>query len=133
MLKDQLFTIEETKLTEEKNIQFLLNLNAEHKIFRGHFPNQPVVPGVVSMQIIKESAENFLGKKLQLQKAANVKFPAVLIPENNKQLQALLKIKKPAADIYKIQAQLYSEEEIFMKIQAQYIEKCPQSGNSLSR
>jgi 3-hydroxyacyl-[acyl-carrier-protein] dehydratase len=39
-------------------------LNPKHAIFAGHFPGQPVVPGVCMLQIIKEGLEQALDKKL---------------------------------------------------------------------
>jgi len=32
-------------------------INKEHEIFKGHFPNNPVMPGVCMIQIIKELTE----------------------------------------------------------------------------
>ena len=32
-------------------------LNPQHAIYNGHFPQQPVVPGVCMLQIIKECIE----------------------------------------------------------------------------
>src|SRR4051812_1982241 len=55
--------------------------NASHEIFEGHFPGQPVVPGVCTMQIVKELMEQHTGKRLFLQQAANVKFLQLIVPD----------------------------------------------------
>jgi 3-hydroxyacyl-[acyl-carrier-protein] dehydratase len=52
--------------TEEGNINALIEINAEHNIFEGHFPGQPVVPGVCQMQMIKEILEQVLEKEIQI-------------------------------------------------------------------
>jgi 3-hydroxyacyl-[acyl-carrier-protein] dehydratase len=55
-------------------------LNPKHAIFAGHFPGQPVVPGVCMLQIIKEGLEQALDVKLFFAKAASIKFLSMLVP-----------------------------------------------------
>lgn len=56
MLIDSLFTIKEIKIAEE-SILSIVSVDAGHKIFEGHFPGQPVLPGVCQIQLIKELLE----------------------------------------------------------------------------
>jgi 3-hydroxymyristoyl/3-hydroxydecanoyl-(acyl carrier protein) dehydratase len=49
-------------------------------IFKGHFPEYPVVPGVCLMQIIKELAEKLLEKQITLKGVRGVKFLSVVKP-----------------------------------------------------
>ena len=62
MLLNDFFTIND-KVSSETEIWAELYINATHKIFEGHFPNQPVVPGVCMMQMIKEILEQVIGKE----------------------------------------------------------------------
>lgn len=55
--------------------------NAAHAIFKGHFPGQPVVPGVCMMQIVKEVLEFAMNKKIQIQQAGQVKFLQLITPD----------------------------------------------------
>ena len=48
----------------EKSFVANIILNKDHEIFKGHFPGNPVTPGVCMMQIVKELTEEFTGKKL---------------------------------------------------------------------
>lgn len=57
-----------------------LRLNKDHPVFTGHFPGQPVTPGVCMMQIIKELGEKWANTPLQLRTARNVKFMAIINP-----------------------------------------------------
>lgn len=57
-----------------------LSINANNPIFKGHFPEQPVVPGACMLQVVKEVLENALGQSLQIQKAGNLKFIAMIDP-----------------------------------------------------
>ncbi|WP_459209523.1 3-hydroxyacyl-ACP dehydratase [Aquimarina rhabdastrellae] len=66
----------------EGNIQTtVIKLNPENDVFKGHFPNKPITPGVCMLQIIKELTEERLQTSLLMTKASNVKFMAVINPE----------------------------------------------------
>ena len=89
MLKGDLYTI--TSAERENNaFQIILELNAGHKIFEGHFPGHPVLPGACMLQIVKEAAENVLQKKLHLIKASSLKFLHVINPRESPVLQLSL-------------------------------------------
>ncbi|MBQ3634936.1 MAG: hypothetical protein II951_04895 [Bacteroidales bacterium] len=36
-------------------------INPEHKVFKGHFPGKPVVPGVMSLMLMRSCAEHAAG------------------------------------------------------------------------
>src|ERR1044072_3167053 len=86
MLKDALYTIQ--KIAAENNtIEVGVVLNAAHAIFKGHFPSQPVLPGACMLQMVKEIMEIFFKKELQLTKAEDMRFSAVVNPDKNKELK----------------------------------------------
>lgn len=68
--------------TVEKDGEFTteISINKDHEIYIGHFPNMPVTPGVILMQLFKEEVEKRTKTRLQLQNAVNVKFMAVVNP-----------------------------------------------------
>ncbi len=80
MLLNNFCTVEDMQ-AGEMNISCKISFNAAHEIFKGHFPGQPVVPGVCTMQIVRELLEQQTGKKLFMQNAANVKFLQLILPE----------------------------------------------------
>jgi 3-hydroxyacyl-[acyl-carrier-protein] dehydratase len=78
-LLDNFYTLEDS-VQGEDSIQTTLRLNKDHEIFKGHFPNRPVTPGVIVMQLFKEELQRITGMSLQLQMASNVKFMSVVNP-----------------------------------------------------
>lgn len=60
---------------------YKIQIQKEHPIFDGHFPENPVTPGVCMLQIIKELSEQHTGSKLFLAKAKNIKFMSIINPE----------------------------------------------------
>ncbi len=97
-------------------VEVSLNINPKHAIFEGHFPGQPVVPGVCMLQMIKEQAEKALSKPLHLAKAAQIKYLQVLIP--NQAEEVLLKIEWK--DNLAFNAQLQSNGQIVMKMSGMF-------------
>jgi 3-hydroxyacyl-[acyl-carrier-protein] dehydratase len=86
MLKDDFFTISSIQM-ENNSYKIVLELNAIHRIFEGHFPGQPVVPGACMLQMVKEVTEIILNKKVQLTKADNLKFLQLINPNEHRILQ----------------------------------------------
>jgi 3-hydroxyacyl-[acyl-carrier-protein] dehydratase len=88
MLKDLLY-----KITSQNHhdgvIDAVLEINKEDKIFTGHFPGHPVLPGACMLQIIKEVLEDTLKASFRLKKANQIKFLAISDPSVNN----LLKLK----------------------------------------
>ena len=68
------------------------NLTMNEEFFQGHFPNNPITPGVCMMQIIKEITEGFVAKNLFLSKVSNVKFMATINPFVNPILELNLNV-----------------------------------------
>jgi 3-hydroxyacyl-[acyl-carrier-protein] dehydratase len=55
-------------------------LNKNHPIYNGHFPGNPVVPGVCLVQMLKDLVSQILGKQMMLCQAGNIKFLEVVNP-----------------------------------------------------
>lgn len=76
------------KNTAQENGKFVteIRINKNNEIYEGHFPGRPVTPGVILMQLFKEEAERQTNLNLQFQSATNVKFMAVVDPNEDKSL-----------------------------------------------
>jgi 3-hydroxyacyl-[acyl-carrier-protein] dehydratase len=60
-----------------------LRFNPDHEIFEGHFPGQPVVPGVVLIYILKDLCSKIVGSNAKLVKGTNIKFLNIIDPTQN--------------------------------------------------
>lgn len=79
-LRNDFYTVKEKKQISEKQISVVIELNQTHAIYSGHFPDQPIVPGVCQIQIVKEILEDLMGKKLKMITGDNIKFMGMIIP-----------------------------------------------------
>lgn len=82
MLQDNFYHIV-TKDLAPASARAVITIDAGHRIFDGHFPGQPVVPGVCMMQIVRELAEQGVGVPLQITTADNMKFLSILNPHEH--------------------------------------------------
>ncbi|WP_053991962.1 3-hydroxyacyl-ACP dehydratase [Mangrovimonas sp. TPBH4] len=80
MLLKDFYTVNELVVTDQ-SATAKITINKDHEVFMGHFPGNPVTPGVCMMQIIKELTEEIVGKKLFMESCSNVKFMAIINPE----------------------------------------------------
>jgi 3-hydroxyacyl-[acyl-carrier-protein] dehydratase len=119
MLLNDFFTIRDTE-SSATEIWAELIIHSGHKIFEGHFPNQPVVPGVCMMQMVKEILELVIGKETNLVQAADMKFLAVINPHENNLIQATIKYTADETGAVNVVASLYKDELIHFKFKGQF-------------
>lgn len=98
------YTVEQFVVPDTGHISAQIIIHKHHPVFRGHFPDHPVTPGVCMMQIIKELAEKWAGVPLMLKTARNVKFMAVINPEENERLDIELHIDDTVAGLLSVKS-----------------------------
>lgn len=98
-----------------------ITINKDHEIFNGHFPGNPVTPGVCMMQIIKELTEEIVGKTLFMQSSSNIKFMAIINPNKTPDLVLNLDITK-TDEGYKVKNITAFEDTVALKLTSNFIE-----------
>ena len=93
MLIEDFYTIGSV-ISEGYSLNATLKLNENHVVYQGHFPNQPVVPGVIQLQIIKELLETNLNKSLQIVHIIQAKYLRPIIPQEYPELEVNINRKK---------------------------------------
>lgn len=117
-LRNDFYTVKE-KASSDNKITAVIELNASHKIYEGHFPGQPIVPGVCQLQILKEFLEEATGKTLRAGNGDNIKFTGMIIPDKN----PLVNIEITYGDkdgMVAVDAKLFSGETIFTKYKGKF-------------
>lgn len=118
MLNNTFFSFA-TPETDGNLLKTTISLNPGHDIFKGHFPGNPIVPGVCMMQMIKEVLENQLDKKLKLVKADNIKFLSFINPNDHPQVGLEIKVSV-VEGVVKADAQLVNEGIVFLKFKGMF-------------
>ena len=60
-----------------------VELMASHPIYEGHFPQQPVVPGVCTLTIIRECLGEILSRGVSFKSIKDCKYVSALIPQED--------------------------------------------------
>jgi 3-hydroxyacyl-[acyl-carrier-protein] dehydratase len=124
MLHDDFYTIIDKEIAEVPNsgedhslrkYNFTIRLNADHPVYKGHFPGNPVVPGVCQVQIFKELASSILQTDLVIKKSDNIKFLAMIVPASSRILTVTLEIKEKEPGSRHITGVILNKEQVFLK------------------
>ena len=106
------------KEENQHGLNFLIRIHFSHSIFEGHFPEKPILPGVIMCTIIKDLISETLGIDIQLKKAKNIKFLKMITPDKNNLFNVNLLIKKEGN--YNIKAVITKNKEIYFKLNGEY-------------
>ena len=115
MLQGDFFTFSNIE-TSGFEIKAEVTINAAHKIFDGHFPGQPIVPGVCMMQMVKEIIEQVTSQKTSLIKSSEMKFLAIIDPSKNNTISATLKYAINENNGLVVSAIFFKEEVVHFKL-----------------
>lgn len=118
MFLDSLYKITDFDITTE-TVLATISLDPYHKIFEGHFPNSPVLPGVMQLQIVKELLEKHLGRTLKMKSMRTSKFLQVINPEETPNVYIDIKFK--SGEFLEVVASGSWENVTFFKAQVSYI------------
>ncbi len=118
MLRNDFFKINDLDLSGNE-LHANISLKPDHSIFKGHFPGNPVTPGVVQMQMVKEILEVHFEKKLQLESMGRCKFLNILNPNDTKTLNVKIIIRESEGAL-SITAAGMENEITFFKFNAVY-------------
>ena len=117
----EFYTINKLSVVEQVTTA-QITINKNHDIFKGHFPGNPITPGVCMMQIIKEITEQVLDKSLFMKSSSNIKFMAIINPEVNSELELTIDISK-TDEGYKVKNITRFEDTIALKLSSIFTEK----------
>ncbi|MBL7766641.1 MAG: hypothetical protein JNJ58_11135 [Chitinophagaceae bacterium] len=121
MLLNDFFYIHELKASEHE-VLAAVSINTEHRILDGHFPAQPVVPGVCMIEMLKEVLEKSLQVKLRLETSTMIKFLTLFAPPHHTSADFLIDYVRDENGKIAVNASLRHDEIIFLKFKGIY---CP--------
>lgn len=90
MLLPNLYKIQSCSNIEENIYEFVVEINPKDSLFTGHFPQRPILPGVCTIQIVKECISTVLKKELRFMSIYQCKFTGMVDPDIDNKL--LIKI-----------------------------------------
>jgi 3-hydroxyacyl-[acyl-carrier-protein] dehydratase len=102
-------------------IRAVLQWNKSHPIFQGHFPGQPVVPGVCMLQLVKEVLEKVIGNSLVLLESSQMKFLQFIDPGVTESVDILIRYTTAETGAYSVNAALQKDQQVYFKCSGMYL------------
>ncbi len=119
LLQDRkLYTITGVEGDSSSKAHVSIRINPECDVFNGHFPGYPVVPGVCSLETVKECAETILGRRTFMRKIAQCRYRNIIEPSkvNEVSLDIVFSDKENGKEI---SAVLFQDDKVFMELKAE--------------
>jgi 3-hydroxyacyl-[acyl-carrier-protein] dehydratase len=120
MLLKDFYTVISLENTADSKFKAVILINEKHEVFKGHFPGNPIMPGVCMMQIIKELTEQITGSSLFMQSLSNVKFMALINPFITPELRLELDVVTTDEGLIKVKNVSYFDETVALKLSSVY-------------
>ncbi len=106
-------------LQGESESVLVVKIRAKSPVFEGHFPSNPILPGVIMVEAVRASLGRLFQKEFQLKTALNIKFLAVLNPMEYAEVQLAIRHSKVEEGL-KVDANLTSGDTVFFKMKGIY-------------
>lgn len=120
MILQDFYKILSEEKTSDSKYSVTILVNEKHEVFKGHFPGNPIMPGVCMIQIIKELTESITKSSLMIQSLANVKFMALINPEVTPELRLELDITTTEDGLVKVKNTTYFNDTTALKLSNVY-------------
>lgn len=91
-----------------------IRLLADCDVYRGHFPGDPVCPGVCNIETIKECAAMVIGRPLRIVTIKQCRLTAIATPTVCPELDIDIVATPDGTDTYKLQATMHTGDTTYM-------------------
>ena len=99
--------------------EVVVRMNANHPVYQGHFPGNPITPGVLTLQMIRECAGRNIGRDLRFKSIKNCRLAAMVRPGDT--LRLILDLSEDNGTV-KLKATLTdaeNEEDLCLQLDAE--------------
>ncbi len=108
------------KQTQEQSTVFTVALHADSPVYAGHFPNEPISPGVCNIQLIKECAEIVTGHILCLRSMQQCRFTHLITPILHSQVEVQITITAEIATGVKLRGTIGVKGELYVELRGEF-------------
>jgi 3-hydroxyacyl-[acyl-carrier-protein] dehydratase len=103
------------------SLAYRVTLHPGHPVFGGHFPGNPVLPGVCQVQLIREILGTHFQRKLRMVKADNIKYMNMISPVSVPEFNATVEWWSQEDGIIEASAVFSGGETVFLKFRGTFI------------
>lgn len=121
MLQNTYFTVLERVDTADNTV-FTVKLEKGHLVYAGHFPGDPVSPGVCNLQMVKECAEIVAGRSLTFSNISQYRLMSVVSPYKHDTLQITVAVT-PKDGGFALSASAQAADTVCITVKGSLVEK----------
>ncbi|MDP1621192.1 MAG: beta-hydroxyacyl-ACP dehydratase [Bacteroidales bacterium] len=105
---------------ETCKIHAVVSLISNHPVYQGHFPGNPVVPGVCQIQMVRELVEKALKHPVKLTESDNIKFLSIINPQINSKLDFDISLRNTGDQKFAATASIGNGTTVFLKFKGKF-------------
>lgn len=100
---------------------FEIALNAACEVYKGHFSETPVSPGVCNIQMVKECVEEVVSKPLILNYIQQCRLTTLVTPQQHPAVEVRVWLVAPIDGGVKIRATIGKGELVYLELKGEAI------------
>ena len=115
MFRGDLYTLS-SKTVSDVEAVFNVAINGDCDIFKGHFPGNPITPGVCMLQVAVELCGDIFAHKCELVKCKNIKYLQTINPNEHSQVQYCMSWIALQEQTYLVKLEICDGDIVFSKM-----------------
>lgn len=118
LLENKFYRVLSEERGEGLSAKFRVAILPECNVYDGHFPGDPVCPGVCNIETIKESAILLCGEKLRYSTIKQCRLTALATPTVCPEVDVQVNLS-PSGEGYALQATIADDRQTYMILKGQ--------------
>ncbi|MBR0073964.1 MAG: hypothetical protein IJP95_09025 [Bacteroidales bacterium] len=115
MFDETFYKVVASQHTAPLHSRHTVEFNLGHDILKAHFPDNPIVPGVCSLEIFRVFASSMLGAEVRIATVKNMKFVKLMTPAEGKRFDFDVDIKPTEDGRYSAKLLITEGDDIVSK------------------
>ena len=120
LLENKYYKVLRARKEGERKAVYHIAILPDCNVYQGHFPGNPVCPGVCNIQTIKECASLLVGKELRISTIKQCLFTAIATPTVCPEVDVQVEVKE-ADGSYTIIACISDKERQYMTFKGEVV------------
>lgn len=116
-----IYVLERLSSIDENQLNISVLIDKNHRVFDGHFPNFPILPGVYLIQMVKDSLNTFLTDNYRMEAASSVKYLKPIEPGKNNKLRLEITLTQDEEGLLVSANTFLEDETVNFKFKGKFI------------
>ena len=118
MLQNKFYRILSIDKQSDNQATYHVAILPDCNVYEGHFPGDPVCPGVCNIETIKECASDLVGRPLRISTIKQCRLTAVATPTVCPEVEVMVKVSVND-DAYAVLATIADDKQTYMEFKGQ--------------